>query len=147
MDESQLTSMKTRIDHLQRQLARVIQDLEKLNSLKDQYNRLKKEFDIDQDSYKLYLGRLEESRISAAMDDEKISNVRAIETARPPLRPLGPSSLIVVLAATIAGLLGGALAALVVEFLQQRIERPEEVETLLGVPVLSSIPELTPRTT
>ena len=147
MDESQLTSMKTRIDNLQRQLARIVQDLERLNALKDQYNRLKKEFDIDQDSYKLYLGRLEESRISAAMDDEKISNVRAIETARPPLRPLGPSSLIVVLAATIAGLLGGALAALMVEFLQQRVERPEEVEALLGVPVLSSIPELTPRTT
>jgi len=45
---------------------------------------------MDHRNYRLYLTKFEESRISNAMDTEKIANVSLIEPARPPLEPVSP---------------------------------------------------------
>ena len=45
---------------------------------------------IDRQSYRLYLTKFEESRISDAMDTEKIANVKLIEPAQLPLKPVSP---------------------------------------------------------
>ncbi len=43
------------------------------NRIELQYNQLKQQAESDRRNYDLYLTRLEESRISDAMDTEKIS--------------------------------------------------------------------------
>jgi LPS O-antigen subunit length determinant protein (WzzB/FepE family) len=110
------------------------------NRIELQYNQLKQQAESDRRNYDLYLTRLEESRISDAMDTEKISNISVVEPASIPLRPVNPKPFLNISMAIVFGLLGGLSWAFFCEYLRDRIESTEDAENLLGLPVLASIP-------
>ena len=97
---------------------------------------------MDHRNYRLYLTKFEESRISNAMDTEKIANVSLIEPARPPLKPVGPKVMLNMVLALFLGAFGGLGLAFFMEYLDDSLEQTEDVEAYLEVPVLTSIPEM-----
>ncbi len=116
--------------------------LEKLNRLEIKFNRLQQEVEIDRQSYRLYLTKFEESRISDAMDTDKIVNVKLIEPANLPLKPVSPR---VYMNMVLGIFLGGFVAvglAFFSEYKDDSLEKDEDVENHLHMPVLASIPEL-----
>ncbi len=117
------------------------EQLAKLNRIEVELNQLEQKVDVDRQNYRLYLTKYEESRISSAMDTEKIANVSLIESAGPPLRPVSPKVLLNLLLALFIGAFGGLGLAFVMEYLDDSLEKTEEVEDLLQVPVLASIPD------
>ena len=94
------------------------------------------------ENYRLYLTKFEESRISEAMDTEKISNVSLVEPAQPPPEPVARPRRIIVLIGLFLGLFGGLGFAIFMEYLDDTLEQPEDVEDYLDTLVLTSIPEI-----
>jgi uncharacterized protein involved in exopolysaccharide biosynthesis len=118
-------------------------NLEKLNRIEVELNQLKQQVDVDRQSFRLYLTKFEESRISDAMDTEKISNVIQIQAARPPLNPVSPKVLLNIVLGIFLGAFGGLGLAFFMEYLDDSLEKPQDAENALELPVLASIPELT----
>jgi uncharacterized protein involved in exopolysaccharide biosynthesis len=106
------------------------------------FDQLQHEADMNRQNYQLYLTKFEESRISDAMDAEKIANVSLIEPARRPLKPVSPKVRLNMALAVFLGLFGGLGLAFLLEFLDDSLEKIEDVEKHLELPVLASIPEL-----
>jgi uncharacterized protein involved in exopolysaccharide biosynthesis len=93
-----------------------------------------------EDNYMLYLRKREESRISDALDESHILNVSIAQAATLPVLPAQP--------AWMFGLVGIALAltvsagmAFTMEYLDPSFRTPAEVEAVLNLPVLASVPD------
>jgi uncharacterized protein involved in exopolysaccharide biosynthesis len=124
------------------QLAEYRSGLEKLNRIEVELNQLQRQVEVDQQNYRLYLTKFEESRISDAMDTEKMTNVTQIQAAEPPLKPVSPKVLLNLILGVFLGAFGGLGLAFFMEYLDDSLEKPEDAESALGLPVLASIPEL-----
>jgi len=115
---------------------------EELNRIDLEFSRLQQEVEVHRQNYRLYLTKLEQSHISDAMDKAKISNVSLIEPAHIPIEPLDSNIRLNMVLATILGAVGGLGMAFFSEYLEDSLERDEDVENLLHLPVLASIPLL-----
>jgi uncharacterized protein involved in exopolysaccharide biosynthesis len=141
-NEAEIKALKAKKDTQIGQLSEYRSKLEKLNRIEVELNELKHEIDMDRQNYRLYLTKFEESRISDAMDTEKIANVSLIEPARPPLKPVGPKVMLNMVLALFLGGFGGLGLAFFMEYLDDSLEKTDDVEECLEVPVLTSIPEM-----
>ena len=117
--------------------------VEQLNRIEVELNELQDEIEVDQQEFSLNLSQLEESHIPDALDAEKIANVMQIQPAHPPLKPVSPKVELNILLALFLGGLGALGLGFFLEYLDDRFERPDDAEHLLGLPVLASIPEYT----
>ena len=124
------------------QLDQYLIKLKKLNMIEVEFRELEQEVEVDRQNYRLYLTKFEESRISDAMDTEKIDNISLIESARPPLKPVSPKVMLNMVLGVLLGAFGGLGLAFFLEYLDDSLERPEDVEEVLQVPVLASLPKL-----
>lgn len=68
------------------------------------------------------------------------NNIRLIDAAMPPLRPVKPRKLFNMLLALIGGVVLGLFAAVLVEFIDQTVRTQEDVENKLGLPFLGIVP-------
>lgn len=141
-NEADLKALNAKRETLRNQLEKYQRDLDDLNQVGVLYTQLRQEVEVNRENYRRYLAKFEESRISDAMDAKKISSVSLIEPARPPLKPVSPKKRLNILLGFFLGLVGALCLAFFSEYLNDSLERPEDVEEYLGVPVLTSIPEL-----
>lgn len=140
--EANLTAIMAKEKTQRAQLAGYRERLDRINGIKVQLNQLQQQVDVDRQNYRLYLTRFEESRITNAMDKDKITNVSIIESATPPLKPVSPKVLLNLALGVFLGAFGALGLAFFTEYLDDSIEKPEQAETALGIPVLTSVPEL-----
>jgi polysaccharide biosynthesis protein PslE len=127
------------------QLADYQTKLEHLNQMVAKLNNFQQAVDLTRQNYRLYLSKIEESRISDAMYNKKISNVILMEPALPPLKPVSPKKLLNLVLGLFLGAFGGFGLAFLMEYLDDSLERPEQVEITLKLPVLTSVPEFKTR--
>lgn len=89
-----------------------------------------------------------DSRV-AELSVEKLAsvplNLRVLETARLPDKPIKPRKAFVLMAALMAGWVLGIGAALVREWQDRRVRTPHEAQSLLNLPVLAAIPRMNAR--
>lgn len=124
------------------QLADYQTEIDKLSGIEVELNRIKHQVEVDRHNFRLYLTKFEESRISDAMDTEKISNVTRIQAASPPVKPVSPKVFLNLVLGIFLGAFGGLGLAFFMEYLDDSLETPEAAENALKVPVLASVPEL-----
>jgi uncharacterized protein involved in exopolysaccharide biosynthesis len=141
-NEAEQRALRSRADAEIAKLADVQKRLATLDRVDVEFNHLNQQLQLDQQNYKLYVTKFEESRISDAMDAEKIASIRVIEAAQAPRSPLNTKLNIKLLLGLLFGLVGGIALALFLEFLGGRLDTTEDVERYLELPVLASIPEL-----
>ncbi|MGR6035996.1 MAG: GumC family protein [Candidatus Nitrosoglobus sp.] len=115
--------------------------LSDLNRIEMEFNNLQQRIKIDRQNYQLYLTRFEESRISKAMNVEKISNVSLIDPGKPPLDPISPKILLNIVLSILVGGIGSLVMAFLWQYLDDKLEQESDIEKFLGLPVLASIPE------
>jgi len=124
------------------QLTNYQSKLEQLNQMEVKLNQLEQSVDVNRQNYRLYLAKFEESRISDAMDNKKMANVSLMESAFTPLKPISPKVFLNIVLAIFLGAFGGLGLGFFTEYLDDSLEKPEDVEKALQLPVLASIPEL-----
>jgi uncharacterized protein involved in exopolysaccharide biosynthesis len=141
-NQAELRALKAKGETQEVQLGEYQSKLEKLNQIEVELNDLRQQVDVDRQNYRLYLTKFEESRISDAMDTEKIANVTQIQAARAPLKPVSPKILLNLVLGLFLGAFGALGLAFFMEYLDDSLEKPEDAEKILNLPVLASIPEL-----
>jgi uncharacterized protein involved in exopolysaccharide biosynthesis len=127
-------------------LASVVQDYRKKLSGLEQTTIREAELDRNvktaEANYLLYRGKLEESRITDALDRTSIVNV---SVAQPPIRPEHSAGLGLGMIAAIGAILGccaAAASAYVIDGMASTYRTRDEVEQLLGIPVLAEPPQM-----
>src|SRR5438270_2552338 len=93
----------------------------------------------DEENYMLYQRKQEEARISDALDRQRISNVVVAEPASVPFLPQ-PRWLFVLSGGGLFAALSSIVLAFAVDYWDPSFRTPEEVESLLGSPVVAAIP-------
>jgi capsular exopolysaccharide synthesis family protein len=106
-----------------------------------QYNILKREVDTNKQLYEGLLQRLKEAGVSAGL---KASNIRIVDSAEPPAKPVRPKTLLNLAVALFLGLGLGACAALFQERMDDTLKGDDDVERLFGLPSLALIPVVSP---
>jgi len=102
-----------------------------------QYNILKREVDTNKQLYEGLLQRLKEAGVSAGMN---ASNIRVVDAAVPPTRPVRPRPVLNLGLALLLGLGCGIGMAFLQEHLDNTLKNSDDVERLLRVPALALIP-------
>ncbi len=101
------------------------------------YNILKREVDTNRQLYDSLLRNVQEAAMSSAL---RASNIRVVDSARPPTRPYRP----ILLLNSALGLLAGALFGIAFVVMSERadlsIHAPGEAALSLGLPELGAIP-------
>ena len=141
-NEADLIALRAKKETQSVHLADYQKRLEKLNRFEMEFNRLKQDVEVDRQNYRLYLTKFEESRISNAMDRERIANVSVISPARSPLKPVSPNIRLNMVLAIFLGGFGALGLAYFSEHLADSLEKADDVENHLHLPVLASIPQL-----
>ena len=103
----------------------------------DQINR---ELALAADTYQTYARKLEEARIADLMEHQAQANMRLVQAARPPSRPVSYRSAILAVGAAVS-LLSALLTAFLLDWRRATLLTPEAVERGLGIPVLAECPE------
>src|SRR6266403_1246379 len=102
-----------------------------------QYNILKREVDTNKQLYEGLLQRLKEASVSASL---KASNIRIVDSAEPPAKPLKPNIPLNLSVAAILGLGLGICAAFFQERLDDTLKGTDDVERVLGLAAVGLIP-------
>jgi capsular polysaccharide biosynthesis protein len=85
----------------------------------------------------------ENSSISQAMlQDASSAKYRIIEPALLPIIPISPDRVKLTLMGILVGIVLGAAAIFLVELMDSSVQRPEDLEDDLGIPVLATIPKI-----
>ncbi len=102
-------------------------------------NLLKREVDTNRQLYDSLLQRFKELGVSGNVVS---NNVSVVDAAEPSLFPYKPNLLANLLVGIVAGILLGAAIVVALEVMDDSIKYPDEVERVLGLPLLGIIPKL-----
>jgi polysaccharide biosynthesis transport protein len=116
------------------QLRREGQDL---NEKEIQYQSLQRESDANQQLYEAVLKRMKETGITGGLET---NNVRVVENATAPTVPVRPRRAFNLVMSIAVGLVLAAAAVLAVEYFDTTIKSPDDVERVLGVPLIAVVP-------
>jgi len=124
------------------QIERLRADLQRLDARTAELNTLSTARDAAEKSYQRYVELQEEARVSDATE-VNMTNVDVIHYAAVPERPKRPRIVDILIGAAL-GLLMGIALAFAAEFFDHTLENKEDVESALGLPLLASLPDLSP---
>lgn len=103
------------------------------------YNILQRELDTNRTLYDGLLQRYREIGIAGGVGT---NNVSVVDRAEQPVKPVAPRPLINLALAGLLGLMVGAGVVFILEFLDESLKTPIDIENKLGLPLLGSIPLL-----
>ena len=128
--------LRTRVDKLKNDIL----DLRRRNI---QYGIYQREADTNRQLYDALLQRYKEIGIAGGVG---VNNVAIVDPADLPGRPSSPRLVLNMLLALVAGCALGAIAAFLLEQADEAVADPAEVERMVGLPLLGSVPKLLHRT-
>lgn len=122
-----------------------IEDLkEQLRTLPEseiEFDRLSREFQASEAAYSLLKTRLQGARIAEA---ERIEDIKIVDPAVAPKNPIKPNKPLATTLGVVVGLVVGIFMCFVIETLDTSIGTIDDLQSLLGLPVLAVIPYMKP---
>jgi uncharacterized protein involved in exopolysaccharide biosynthesis len=137
--ESDYSGKLARERTLVRQIAALVDEIHDVDGNASELRRLAAAAANASKVYATYVSQREDARI-AQETDPGVTNVQVISHATAPARPRYPRSVMISLGAFLGLFMGFALA-FVGELFSHTLNRREEVERELGLPVLAAIPD------
>jgi len=142
---AQLRSEYREVVGTQAQLERLIEGLKaetfEVNKKEIDQSKLQREKENNERLYDLVLARLKDADLAVML---KANNVRLLDAAVAPLKPVKPRPALVMALALLLGAFSGVGAAYLAELLDNTLKGEDEVEQILGVPFLGMLPALAP---
>jgi len=128
-----------RVIALEQSIRKTEAQLEVVPSEQKELGRLIRAQKVADKIYTLLLEKYHEVKVAEAM---KLSHARLVEAAVPPKFPIRPRTKLNIALACVLGLIVGLLLAALVEYLDDSIKDPDEINELLGTAVLGTVPRL-----
>lgn len=110
-----------------------------LNRKGIEYGVLRREAESNKQMYEALLQRAKETGISGEL---KASNIRVVDQAETPRRPVRPKKSLNLLLGLLGGVVAGIGLTFVVEYLDNRIKNPDEIRQFLGLSFLGLVPSV-----
>jgi polysaccharide biosynthesis transport protein len=142
--QSQYEAAKGQEEDLQSQLEQTKTEVVDQRGRTIQYNILKREVDTNRTLYDGLLQRYKEIGVSGAVGT---NNISIVDRATLPEKPRSPNLTLNLALAFVAGLLGGVLTALGLDYLDDTFKSPEDIEQQLGLSVIGIVPKPRPGVT
>jgi polysaccharide biosynthesis transport protein len=128
---------RAREDSLMGVVNRLRGEGQQLNEKEIQYGTLQREQDSNQQLYEAVLKRVKETGVQGGLDS---NNARVVEEATRPGSPIRPRKQLALLMSLLVGLGLGIAAAVTIEYFDTSVKSPEDIERVLGLPVIAVVP-------
>ncbi len=122
-------------------MARLKDQLAALAATEGELTRLTREQELVEGEYKDYREKLNKSELSASLDQDNVSNVRVVQAATTPHAPISPKKLRTIALGILLALFASIAFAFAIEYFDDTIYAPSDVERWVKVPVLATISE------
>ncbi len=143
LDEtSNNAALRTQLAEQEKQLAELEAQRREALDIEPTLARLQRELNATERNYALYVDSLEKSRIDRELDKSQISNISVIEEATYNPGRIFPKTLLMLFLAVPFGLAVGLLVVYLCYLLDQRIHDGGLVEEKFGLPLWTTLPEL-----
>ena len=114
-------------------------EVNKLNDLKVNYDVLNRKKERAEAMFQLIIAKTKEYDLSSK---DVLQNMRVVDQADIPVRPVKPNKPVIIVGSLIGGLLAGLALAFFVNFLDDSVKSQEDVEVYLGLPFLGYVPNI-----
>ncbi len=141
-NEARLVALKSKQPEVEKRLIEYSQELERLGRLAPELQALERAVAVNEQNYRLYLTKFEESRISDAMDAARLVSVSILEPPTAPLRPVGVNRTLNLFLSLCLGGLAGLGLAFLMDYFDHSFRIPEDVQDNLKVPLLGTVNDL-----
>ena len=135
-----MQQMQAQVAAINQRIAALNGTLKRLPELQRQYLQLFREIEVKQQLYTGLLNSYQQLQISKAGE---IGNVRIIDTAVEPIKPIAPKKLQILVLALFLGAFLGTLVALLRNMLRSGIKDSSQIENELDLPVYATVPRST----
>jgi uncharacterized protein involved in exopolysaccharide biosynthesis/Mrp family chromosome partitioning ATPase len=143
MAQADLAGVEARRDWLDQQVARYEHAVAMTPDQASQLQRLNQEVETNRKIHDAYAKQSSEAQISQAFESGRLSGRFAIlEHAKWPRWPARPNRPFILLIAILGGGLIGAGIVIVTEHHDESVKNPQEVESLLGLSVMGTLPRV-----
>jgi len=132
-----VAALDAQIATLQGQQASLTHNVAGLPDTEQTAVRLLRDVHVNTELYTNLLNSAQQLRVARA---GQVGDVRIVDYAEPPDDPVRPKRVLVIAVALMAGLVLGLVFAFVRKSLYGGVERPDELEAALGVPVFAVVP-------
>ncbi len=144
---------RSRLDHYQsmrntvrRYIRQYENNMARKPVLEKELERLRREVENNRAIHQAFLESKASAQISEAVQSTNLGlNLNIIETAQRPIKPVKPDKLKIVLVSVVFGIICGFGALLVTEYMDDSFKSIEEVERVMQLPVLGTIPKTVPQ--
>ena len=136
-DHPAVIGINSQIRAINGQLQATAAHIRTLPVLEQDVLRLSRDVKVNTDLYTALLNTAQQLRLATL---GKGSNVRLVDTAVMPEKPISPNRPKVIAASLLFGLILGVILAFARKAVRGRIDDPSDIEKILGVPVFVTIP-------
>lgn len=112
-------------------------EVQSLNQKSIQYGALEREVENNQHICNLLLARAKETGLAEGL---QAGNIRIIDKAETPLSPFAPKKFRSLILAIMVGMLGGVGLAFFLEYLDDSVKDPDDLEQYVKLPFLAAVP-------
>ncbi len=124
-------------------LDRMTSQVQGLNLSTITYYSLKTDLESKKKNLETILDREGQTGISARLSDKAMSNIRVVDRAEVPSAPFKPRRKLSILFGLACGLVLGTALGFFLEYMDNSIKTPEDVERHLNLPTLAVVPSMT----
>lgn len=139
-ERAEIVSLQETAKKIDAQLKAAKKELKILNDYEIEITSLEREFEIEEANYKKYVEGKEQARIDSELESGKLSNISIAQECTVPIEPIKPRRGMYLGFGVFVGIFGSVGLALFREYLSHTFVSPEDVEKLLGIPILGTLP-------
>jgi uncharacterized protein involved in exopolysaccharide biosynthesis len=143
--QSVRAGLESQLASLNEQREEVLAQISQMNETEKQVTELERQVALLAGTYNTYADKLEQTRIASELEKGRISNVHVIQQPSISTRPASPNKPLILAGALMLGAIGAYLIVALCEIFDRRVYRPEEIEELIDIPVLATLPRVTKR--
>jgi polysaccharide chain length determinant protein (PEP-CTERM system associated) len=132
--ESEERRMRAQVAEYQRRI-------EAVPGVESEWTALTRDYETQQNAYKDLLSKSEAAKVAVDLENRRIGeNFRVLDPPRVPAKPISPKRIQITGAGFGAGLVLGLMMVALLEFMDASFRTESDVQSLLGLPVLATVP-------
>jgi tyrosine-protein kinase Etk/Wzc len=132
-----ITALDAQIDTLNNEIVKVETKVQSLPSTQQEILRLTRDMEVSTSLYTTLMNSAQELKVVKA---GAIGNVRIVDYAVNPYRPISPNKGLVIAMIMVFGILIGIATAFIRKSLRDLVEDPDVIEKKLGLPIYATVP-------